>query len=157
MVLRQPPAHRLGGKRVMLGQPDHFIGEKFERPARAARWRARASRRHQQRLFLARQFPRNAGARLLAQRGLKTGLHKAKFGPVNGRSADLQRRGDRLLAQAVVRGQQDLRALELAGSVAPARQRGVKPIPFQLVELYAIPYVHPSLPEHWGVRMCRGM
>jgi hypothetical protein len=39
MVLRQPSTDRFGRQLVMVGEPDHLIGQEFEGPAGPSRWR----------------------------------------------------------------------------------------------------------------------
>ena len=36
IVLSQPPAHRFAGELFMVGQPDQFTGQQFQRPAGTA-------------------------------------------------------------------------------------------------------------------------
>ena len=111
---------------LMLGQLDHLVGQQLQRPARAARRRARAGGRHQQRLLLAGELALRAGSRLLAQRRLQVAFDETPLGPVDRRAADRRRSAAIVLvADAGVGGQQDLRPLELARRVlAAAQQRG---------------------------------
>ena len=124
IVLGQAPAHRLARQALVFGQLDHRAGQQLQRPAGAARRRARAGGRHQQGFLLAGELALGAGARLLAQRPLQIAFDEAPLGPVHRRAADPDTGGDILVANARVRGQQDLRPLELARRLlAPAQQR----------------------------------
>ena len=122
-VLGQPPAHGLARQALMVGEPDHRVGQELQRPAGAARRRARASRRHQQGFFLARELALRPGARLLAQRPLQIAFHEAPLGPVHGGAAHRDGAGDLLVAAAGIGRQQDLGSLELAGGVLAAAQQ----------------------------------
>ena len=124
LVLGQTPAHRLARQALVRGEPDHRVRQQLQRPAGAARRRARAGGRHQQRFLLAGELASRPGARLLAQRQLQVAFHEAPLGPVDRRAADADARRDVLVADPRIRGQQDLRPLEPARRVlAPAQQR----------------------------------
>ena len=64
IVLGQPPAHRLPGDAVVLGESDQCIRQQLKRPAGATRGRARAGRGDQQGFLFARELAGRAGALL---------------------------------------------------------------------------------------------
>ena len=88
IVLGQAPAHRLARQALVCGQLDQRIRQQFQRPAGAARRRARAGGRHQQSFLLAGELALCARARLLAQRPLQVAFDKAPLGPVDRGAAD---------------------------------------------------------------------
>jgi hypothetical protein len=103
VVLGQAPAHRLARQRFMLGQLDELARQQFQGPAGASRRRLRAGRRHQQRLFFARQLALGAGTRQLGERRSEADLHEATLGAVDRRAADHNAGADRLVARSVRR------------------------------------------------------
>ena len=107
----------------MLGQLDHRAGQQLQGPARAALGRVGAGGRHQERLLLAGELARRAGARFFAERGLQIAFDEAALGPVHRRSADGNAGGDVFIADAGVGSQQDLRPFELARGVLAAAQQ----------------------------------
>jgi hypothetical protein len=72
----------------VLGEPDQFTGQEFQRPASAAFGRVRTGRCDQQGLLLAGELAVGSRARLFAERGLQVADHEAALGPVDGRAAD---------------------------------------------------------------------
>ena len=86
LVFRQAPPHRLAREAVVLGEPDQFPGQQFERPTSAARGRVRTGGRDQQRFLFARELAARSRARLFAQRRLQVAEHEAPLGPVDGRA-----------------------------------------------------------------------
>jgi hypothetical protein len=133
----------------MLGQFDHRIGQQFQRPALAPPRRIGAGGRHQQGCFLARQFARRAGSRLLGQRKFQIAFDEASLGSINRGAADSHRVRDRLVADARVRREQDLRPFHFARRVFAAAQQALKLESLRLAQLDPIPYVHrrPSMIE----------
>jgi hypothetical protein len=75
---------------------------------------------HQQGLLLAGQLAFRARTRLLAQGPLQIAFHEAALGPADAGQADPDRPGNLRVATAGIR-QQNLRPLELAGSMLPAK------------------------------------
>ena len=131
----------------MLGQLDHLAGQQLQGPARPSRRRLGAGRRHQQRLLLAAQLARRAGARLLAQRRLQVAQHEAPLGPVHRRAADPDAAGDLLVAGPGIGRQQDLRPLELARRMLAAAQQRCELVAFGLAQVDPVPYIHSDLLE----------
>ena len=72
----------------MLGEADHLAGEQFERPAGAARGRARTGGGDQKRLFLAGELALGSRPRCLAKGCLQPIFDEAPLGAVDGRAAD---------------------------------------------------------------------
>ena len=88
---------------------------------------------------------RSAYPRLLVQGGFEMAFNQATLGPVNGRAADSHGRGNIVVAEPAVGGEQDLGSFELAGAMpAAAHQRGeFTPLGFAQFDMVA--YVHPGL------------
>src|SRR6478736_215201 len=101
----------------------------------AARRRAGTGGGHQQGFFLARQLALRACAWLFAERRLQTHLHEAALGAIDSGAADHHRRGNDLVTQARVDGEQDLRPLELASRLLAACQHRCEFVAFGLVEI----------------------
>jgi DNA-binding MarR family transcriptional regulator len=98
---------------------------------------------------MARELALRARSRLLAERALEVGLHEPTPGPVDGRSRDLHGGRDHLVGDALVRRQEDLRALDLAGRVTPAAQQSLKLLTFRLAKVDMELYNHLYL-LLWG-------
>src|SRR5262249_5418900 len=135
LVFRQAPAHGLARDVVVLGEPDQFIGQEFQRPAGAAFGRARTGRCDQQGLLFAGELALCPKAWLFAKRRLQVAKHEAALGPIDGRAAHPDAPRDLLAADAGVRSQQKLRPLELARRVLAAPEDGL--------EFEAIAYIQP--------------
>ena len=129
----------------MCGQLDQCIRQQGQRPAGAARRRARAGGRHQQSFLLAGQLALCAGTRLLAQRPLQIAFDKTPLGPVNRGTADPDAGSDVLIADTRVGGQQDLCPLELPRRVLASAQKRQEFVAFVLGQLDTIAYIHRSL------------
>jgi hypothetical protein len=144
-VFGQPPAHRLARQALVLGELDHGVGQKLQRPAGAPLRRVRASRCHQQGFLLARQLPRRSRALLLAQRPFQIAFHEAPLGPVHGGTAHRQRAGNLLIAAAGIGRQQYLGSLELAGGALAFAQHRGEFTAFGLAQFDSITYIHLDL------------
>src|ERR1700730_138684 len=142
MVLGEAPTHRLARQVLVLGELDHRAGQQLQGPARAAPGWLGAGGRHQQRLLLAGELAHRARTRLLAERGFQIAFNKTPLGPVYRRAADGEAGRDRLVADARIGRQQDLRPLQLARRVlATAQQRG-QLLALALVQLDPVTYIH---------------
>src|SRR5665213_4294144 len=131
----------------MFGEPDQFIGQQLQRPAGAARRRARTGGGDQQGFFPAGELAIGARTRLFVQRRIQTDFDEAALGPVHGRAANRDARGNRLVADAGVGGQQNLCPLELAGrALAAAHQRG-QFTTLGFAQFDVVKYVHPGPPR----------
>lgn len=122
VVLGQPATHGLARQAVVIGELDHRVGQKRQRPAFAAGGRLGACGCHQQGLFLAGQLALRARTRLLAQGPLQIAFHEAALGPADGGKADPDRSDNLRVAAAFVGRQQNLRPLQLAGGVFAAAE-----------------------------------
>jgi hypothetical protein len=142
VVLGQAPAHRLARQAVMLGEPDHRVGQQLQRPARPPLGRGGAGGRHQKGFLLARQLAVGAAARLLAESRLQIAFDEAPLGSVHRRPADRDANRDILIPRPRVGGQQDLPSLELAGGVLAPAQQGRELIALVLVQLDPVTYIH---------------
>ena len=107
----------------MLGKPDQFIGQEFQRPPGAAFGCARTGRGDQQGFLFAGELAVCSRARLFAERRLQVAKHEAALGPIDGRAAYPDVPGDLFIAGAGVRSQQNLRALELTRRVLAAAEK----------------------------------
>ena len=99
IVLGQAVAHRFARQALVRGQLDHRVRQELQRPARAARRRARTGGRHQQCLLLAGELALGARARLPAQRPPQVTFDEPPLGPIHGRAADPDTGGDFLVAE----------------------------------------------------------
>ncbi|MNV92308.1 hypothetical protein D3C71_1868870 [compost metagenome] len=88
------------------------VGQKRQSPPGAARGWIRASQSNELYLFLAIQLSSSPRPWFFTEGGLQADFYKAFFGAVDGRAAGLHRCLDLLVADASVRGQQDLHSLE---------------------------------------------
>jgi hypothetical protein len=88
VILGQPATHGLARQAVVIGELDHRVGQKRQRPAFAPGRRLGACGRHQQGLLLAGQLALRARTRLLAQGPLQIAFHEAALGPADGGKAD---------------------------------------------------------------------
>jgi hypothetical protein len=79
LVFRQTTAHGLARDVVVLGEPDQFAGQEFQRPARAAFGRARTGRCNQQGRLFAGELAVGSGARLFAERRLQVPITKRRL------------------------------------------------------------------------------
>lgn len=138
IVVCQASAHRLARQFLVIGQLDELTGQQFQGPAGTARRRTGTGGGHQQGFFLARQLALRACAWLFAERRLQTHLHEAALGAIDSGAADHHRRGNGLVTQARVDGEQDLRPLELASRLLAACQHRCEFIAFGLVEIDTI-------------------
>ena len=129
----------------MLGEPDQFTRQQFERPTGAARGRVRTGRRDQQGFLFARELTARSGARLFAERRLQVAEHEAPLGPVDGRAAHPDAPRDLLVAGAGVGSQQNLRPLELAHRMLAAAQKRREFVALGLAQFDPIAYIHPCL------------
>src|SRR5260370_19424218 len=111
LVFRQAAAHGLAADIVVLGEPDQFIGQEFQRPAGAPFGRARTGRRDQQGLLLAGELAVCSRARLFAESRLQVAKHEAALGPIYGRTADANPPRDLLVPRTGFPSQQNLPAL----------------------------------------------
>ena len=84
----------------MLGEPDQRIGQQLQRPAGTAFGRARTGRGDQQGFLPAVELAPGSGTRLFAERRLQAVFDEATLGPVDGRAADRDAGGNRLVAQS---------------------------------------------------------
>ena len=130
---------------VMLGQLDHRASQQLQRPAGAAFGRARTGGGDQQGLFVAGQLAIGARTRLLVQGGFEIAFHEAALGPVNGRAADARRRGNLLVADPGVGGEQNLGSFELAGGMLAAAQQRGEFTALGFAQFDMVAYVHPGL------------
>ena len=146
VVLGQPATHGLARQAVMIGELDHRVGQQRQRPTFAAGGRLGACRRHQQGLLLAGQFALCARTRFLAQGPLQIAFHEAALGPADAGQADPDRPGNLRVATAGIGRQQNLRPLELAGSMLPAAQHRRQFVPLDLAQFDPITYIHASPP-----------
>ncbi len=145
MVLGQAPADGLTRQTVMVGQLDHRASQQLQRPAGATFGRARTGGGDEQGFFVAGQLAIGAGPRLFVQGGFEIAFNEAALGPVNGRAADSDRRGNSVVAETAVGGEQNLGSFDLAGvMLAAAHQRG-EFTPLGLVQFDMVAYVHPGL------------
>ena len=125
MVLGQASADGLARQTVMLGQLDYRASQHLQRPAGATFGWARTGGGDEKGFFVAGQLTIGACPRLLVQGGFEIAFDEAALGPVNGRAADRHSRGDIVVGEAAVGGEQDLGAFDLAGvMLAAAHQRG---------------------------------
>ena len=145
MVLGQAPADGLTRETVMVGQLDHRASQQLQRPAGATFGRARTGGGDEEGFFVAGQLAIGAGPRLFVQGGFEIAFNEAALGPVNGRAADSDRRGNSVVAETAVGGEQNLGSFDLAGvMLAAAYQRGeFTPLGFAQFDMVA--YVHPGL------------
>jgi hypothetical protein len=111
---RPPPTNRLMRQTLMVGEPDHGVGQQLQRPAGATLGRVCASRRHQQGFLLAGELALRPRARLFAQRPFQIAFHEAPLGPVHRGAAYRHGAGNLFIAATGVGRQQYLGALELA-------------------------------------------
>ena len=118
MLLRQPSTDCLGRQLLMVGEPDHLIGQEFEGPAgssrAAASEQAVATKSASCLLDSLRSTPGRGSSVSAPSRFASTkrrGSDKSSILKPSGC-------GDHLVAHAVVRGQEDLRALYFARRVA---------------------------------------
>ena len=146
IVLGQPAAHGLARQAVVIGELDHRVGQKRQRPAFAAGGRLGACGRHQQGLLLAGQLALRARTRLLAQGPLQIAFHEAALGPADGGEADTDGPGNLLVAAAPIGRQQNLRPLELAGGVFAAAEHRRQFIALGLAQFDPITYIHALPP-----------
>ena len=129
----------------MLGKPDQFTRQQFERPTGAAgRWLG-TGRRDQQRLLFTRELAACSGARLFAERFLQVAEHEALLGSVDGRAASAHAPLDIVVAGAGIGGQQNLRPFELACRVLAPAQKPREFGAFGLAQFDSIAYIHPYL------------
>lgn len=137
--------HHMSFRQGLRGQLDHRAGQQLQRPAGATFGRARTCGGDKQGFFVAGQFAIGAYPRLLVQGGFEIAFNEATLGPVNGRAADSHSRGDIVVAEPAVGGEQNLGPFELAGAMpAAADQRGqFTPLGFAQFDMVA--YVHPGL------------
>ena len=112
VILQKPAADGLAGEFVMVGQLDHFAGQQLERPAGPSRRRVCTGRCNQEGFLLAGKFAPGARAWLFAQSRLQTAFHEPALGAVDRRAAGADRSLDLLIADAIIRGQEDLRPLQ---------------------------------------------
>ena len=90
----------------MVGQLDHRASQQLQRPAGATFGRARTGGGDEQGFFVAGQLAIGAGPRLFVQGGFEIAFNEAALGPVNGRAADSDRRGNSVVAETAVGGEQ---------------------------------------------------
>jgi hypothetical protein len=134
VVFGQASAHRLTREIIVLGKPDQFTRQQFERPASAAlRWLGTGGR-HQQGFLFARELAACSRARLLAQCRFQAAEHEAAFGAVDGRASDADAPRNLIVVGAGVDRQQYLRPPELARCVPAAAQKRSKITALALVE-----------------------
>lgn len=146
IVLGQPAAHGLARQAVVIGELDHRVGQKRQRPAFAAGGRLGACGRHQQSLLLAGQFALCARTRLLAQGPIQIAFHEAALGPADGGEADTHGPRNLLVATAPIGRQQNLRPLELAGGMLAATEHRRQFVPLGLAQFDPITYIHALPP-----------
>ena len=145
VVFGQPPAHGLARETVVLGEPDQFTGQQFERPTGAALRRLGTGRRDQERLLFAGELAAGSRARLFAERRLQVAEHEALLGPIDGRAANAHAPCDLIVAGAGIGGQQNLRPLELARRVLASAQKRREFGALGLAQFDPIAYIHPCL------------
>lgn len=146
VVFRQPAPYRLARQAVVISEFDHRIGQQGQGPAFATGGRLRARRCHQKGFFLARQLAFRAGTRLLAQGPLQIAFDEATLGSADGGKADLDRSDDPHITAPGIGRQQNLGALQLAGSVLAATEQRRQFLPLGLAQLDPITYIHASPP-----------
>src|SRR5271167_3626527 len=129
----------------MVCEADDFAGQEIQGPTGPPGWRLGAGRSDQKGDLVARQLALSARSRLLGERAFQVGLHEPAAGPVDGRPRDLHGGRDHLVGDALVRRQEDLRALDLAGRVTPAAQKSLKLVKFRLAKLDMELYGHGRL------------
>src|SRR5271166_5794036 len=145
MVLGQASADGLPRQTVMVGQLDHRASQQLQRPAGATFGRARTCGGNEEGFFVAGQLTIGACPRLLVQGGFEIAFNEAALGPVNGRAADSHSRGNIVVAETAVGGEQNLGSLDLAGVLlAAAHQRG-EFTPLGFAQFDVVAYVHPGL------------
>ena len=109
----------------MLGQLDYRASQHLQRPAGATFGWARTGGGDEKGFFVAGQLTIGACPRLLVQGGFEIAFDEAALGPVNGRAADRHSRGNIVVGEPAVGGEQDLGSFDLAGvMLAAAHQRG---------------------------------
>lgn len=96
----------------MFGHFDEGVGQKLQSPPGTSLWRIGAGQRHQLRLLFATQLASRPRTGRFTEGGLQADLYKALLGAIDGRAAGLHRRGDGLVGDPGVGGQQDLHPLE---------------------------------------------
>ena len=111
-VLGQTPRRRLARQALVGRHLDQRVRQQFQRPAGAARRRARAGGRRQQSFLLAGELAFRSGTRIFAQGEVKAAFDETPPGPVDRRPADPDVRCDVLVADPRIRGQKNLRPLE---------------------------------------------
>src|SRR5215207_2884227 len=147
-------AHSLVGERVDIGQLDHMLGEKPQRPARPSLGRGLAGERDQLgflgpiQLALIGVCPRAVGS----QRRLQALLDKALAQPLDGGDACMEGLGDPLVRPArttvgLIRLEQDLGVLETAHVCLAPRQQPLKLLALLTRERYPILLGHGWPPE----------
>ena len=129
----------------MSGEPDHGVGQQFQRPAGATLRRVCAGRCHQQGFLLAGELALRPGARLFAQRPLQITFHEAPLGPVHRGAAYCHRAGNLFIAAAGVGRQQYLGALEFAGGPFAFAQHRGEFAAFGLAQFDPVTYIHRDL------------
>src|SRR5271166_5310547 len=136
---------RLPRQTVMVGQLDHRASQQLQCPAGATFGRARTGGGDEEGFFVAGQLTIGACPRLLVQGGFEIAFNEAALGPVNGRAADSHSRGNIVVAETAVGGEQNLGSLDLAGVLlAAAHQRG-EFTPLGFAQFDVVAYVHPGL------------
>src|SRR5690606_18982921 len=86
-----------------------------------------------------------SGARLFTERPLQVAFHKTALGPVHRGAAHSDGGGHVLITGASIRGQQNLRALELARRVLASPQERREFAALGLVEFPPVTYIHRCL------------
>ena len=129
----------------MFSELDHRAGQQLQGPACATLGRRGAGGRHQQCFLFARELTARSRARLLAKRRLQVAEHEALLGPIDGRAAHTDTGRDRIVADAGVGSQQNLRSLELARRMLASTQQCGEFAALGLAELDPIAYIHPCL------------
>jgi LexA DNA binding domain len=129
----------------VFSELDHRAGQQLQGPACATLGRRGAGGRHQQCFLFARELTARSRARLLAKRRLQVAEHEALLGPIDGRAAHTDTGRDRIVADAGVGSQQNLRSLELARRMLASTQQCGEFAALGLAELDPIAYIHPCL------------
>ena len=145
VILGQAPTHGLSGYAVVFGELDHRASQQVQRPAGAPLGRARTGSCHQEGFLFAQELASRSGARLFGQRRLQIAFNEAALDPVHSRAANANAGRDVFIARPSIRGQQNLRALELARRVLASAQKRREFAALGLVEFHPVAYIHRRL------------
>src|SRR6266849_8173664 len=138
LLLRQPATDSLGRERFVRSQPHHFVRQQLASPIRSTCGRLCTCSRDEQRLLSRRELSPRAWSGLLAECLLQTLFNEPPFGPIHGRCADRDIRGDLLVGFPCGRRKKNLGALDSADRSPPAAHQTLKLLTFLRRQCYAI-------------------